>query len=184
MNDIVERLKPDTNQLDARESNERLAAVMAQRPGAARRGRVLLAAGGIAAALCIGATLAINSVEDGGSGSDPAEHHVGESECQPRLRLDNIVYLGVGYLEGRDAKAADVTPVGRGELATCDDEGISPQGSQFSPTHDTVPAFTFAGHPKDLVVGIVFPSGYEVYVAESVPTSERHEILERLASAK
>lgn len=186
MDEIVERLKPVTNQLDARESNERLAAVMAQnpKPRRARRGRMLLAAGG-AAVLCVGATIAINSAinsaEDGRNrAGGERSRAVGEGECQPRLRIDGVVYLSVGYLE--DA-GANTTQVGRGELAACDDEGASPQGPYFPATPETVPVFSFVGQPARDVVGIDFPSGYEIYVAESLPASERQEILKAITSA-
>lgn len=188
MNDIVERLKPDTNQLGAQESHERLAAVMAQSPGPARRGRMLVAAGGAAAVLCVGVAVAINSADGGQQASrdsaDPAERSQpvgGEGECQPRLRIDGVVYLGAGYLEDADTA---VTPAGRGELSACDDEGPSPRGVHFPGTPETAPVFAFGGQSVHLVVGIEFPSGYEVYVAESVPTSQRQEILKNLTTAK
>ena len=147
---------------------------------------MLLAVGVAATALCIGVTVAINPAEDGQAGRDRADgtepsRSVGEEgECQPRIRIDGVVYLGVGYLEDTDAAA---TPAGRGELSACDDEGANPQGAHFPATPETVPVFTFVGQPVDLVVGLEFPSGYEVYVAESVPTSDRQEMLKSLSSS-
>lgn len=188
MNDIVERLKPDPNQLDALESQARLASVMAQTPGPARRGRMLVVAGGTTAVLCAGVAVAIN-IADGGQASrdrdDSAERSLpesGEGECQPRLRIDGMVYLGAGYLEDSDAA---VTLAGRGELSACNDEGGSgPQGAYFPAKPETAPVFTFGDRPADLVVGIEFASGYEVYVAESRSASRREEILKSLMAAK
>jgi hypothetical protein len=183
MDDIVERLKPDANQLDALESHERLAAVMAQSPKPAHRGRMLLAAGGAAAVLAVGLTVAINSPDGGQASGDRAEGSRpvgGEGECQPRLRIDGVVYLGAGYLEDTDVA---VTPAGRAELSDCNDEGPSPRGAYFPATPQTAPVFAFGGQSVDLVVAIEFPSGYEVYIAESVPTSRRDEILRNLTSA-
>ena len=183
MNDIVERLKPGRNQLDALESQERLGSVMAETPRSRPRGRTLLAAGGAAAILCVGVAVAINSSVDDHTGTDSANPAspplpLGEEgECQPRLRVDGVVYLATGYLENADPT---VTPIGRAELSACDDEGPSPKGGYFPEQPETAPAFAFDGQPVGTVVGIEFPTGYEVYVAERVPASQRQEILELL----
>ncbi|CAN5266689.1 MAG: hypothetical protein ACSLEW_02325 [Nocardioides sp.] len=184
MDDIVKRLKPGPHQLDAQESAERLAGVMAHGPRQAQRKRLALAAVGTVVALGIGAGVAFGVAEDDDPdrGDDPGSAgSVVEGECTPLLRLQGTAYVAVGYLENQGPAA---TRVGQAELGACDDEGPNGQGGYFPETPDTVPAYAFSGQPVARVVGIDFPNGYEVYVAEGVPSAEAQDILQALKSVK
>jgi hypothetical protein len=185
MDDIVERLKPGHHQLDAQESAELLAAVMAQDLRPAQRRRLVLAAAGAVMALGVGSVVAFGVAQDDdpdraadGTGSPGS---VIEGECQPRIRLQGTVYVGIGYLENEGSAA---TRVGQAELGACDDEGLDGRGAYFPEKPDTVPAYAFSGQPIARVVGIDFPSGYEVYVAEGMSPADAQDILKTLRSAK
>lgn len=132
MDDIVERLKPGHHQLDAQESAELLAAVMAQDLRPAQRRRLVLAAAGAVMALGVGSVVAFGVAQDDdpdraadGTGSPGS---VIEGECQPRIRLQGTVYVGIGYLENEGSAA---TRVGQAELGACDDEGLDGRGAYF-----------------------------------------------------
>jgi hypothetical protein len=185
LDDIVKRLKPGSRQLDARESTSRLAAVLAQEPRSAHRMPVMVASASLAVVLSTGAALAFRAAQnhdDPGqaTGAEPPGSLL-EGECQPRLRIDGIVYVGVGYLEDRPPTA---TRVGLAELAACDDEGSDGQRAHFPRSPEAAPAYRFQGQPAARVVGLDVPAGYEIYVAEDVPSAEAQDILEALQSSQ
>lgn len=177
MDDIIERLKPDAEQLNAAESRQRLTSILSEPPASRRRGHLVLAAAA-AAVICAGTAVAVGThVLDGTDGA--GQRGVATTECQPLLRIDGVVYAAEDYTQ--DVRA---TPAGQAELSTCQDNRADPDGSSFPDNPETSPVLALADLAVDRVVGIPLGSGFTVYIAEDLTASQRQQILAKLDMAQ
>ena len=177
MDDIIERLKPRSQQVDEAESRERLAAILADPPASRRRAPLLLAAA--AAVICVGTAVAVGAQVLDGPDDSGQQQGVPTTECQPLLRIDGTVYAAASYVEG-----VATTPAGRAEASTCQDNSADPAGSTFPADPATVEVVALGDLPAGRVVGTPLGSGFTVYVDEDLPASERQQVLADLESAK
>ncbi len=175
MDDIIARLKPGAEQLDATESRERLASILSEPSASRGRVRLVLAAVAAATVICAGTALAIGTqfLDDT---DDAGQQGVATAECQPLLRIDGVVYTAEIYAEDVDA-----TPAGQAELSICQDNAADPEGSSFPDHPETSQVFALADLTVDRVVGVPLGSGFTVYIAEDVPPSQRQRILAHVA---
>ena len=98
------------------------------------------------------------------------------ADCQGQIRVDGATFTSYGSAQ------RDATAHGTADQAECDDTGQDPGGGSVFPDNpQQVETWRFDGYPPAEVLGVrVGGSGFEVYVADSLPDHERDRILEEL----
>lgn len=171
MNDVVNQLKPRGEQLTPEESEARLAAIIfSPRPQVRHRRRSALIAA--ASLVAVGVT-AVTVGPQLLAGNDPGQQSVVTGECTPRLRLNGTLYEASTYTEGLPA-----TRIGGAELSACDDNGANPRGTHFPAEPQMVDVWSLEGIDPAQGVGVALSDGFTVYIALSLTSSERQEILD------
>ncbi len=100
------------------------------------------------------------------------------SDCSAQVRVDGIAYTSHGYTD-REASRHSVA-----EAAECHDVGEDAGGSVFPEQPRQVTTWSFRGYPPEEVLGVRFDKdSFAVFVADSVPLSERERIWRELAKS-
>lgn len=128
------------------------------------------AAGGVVVALALAAT---------GCGVNTPSTAISTADCADQMRSGGVVYTAYGITDHPARRYATA------DRADCHDTGTDPRGSVFPDSPDQVATWTFRGYPSDKVLGVRRGgSSFEVFVADSVPPSERDRISQALSDER
>lgn len=98
------------------------------------------------------------------------------NDCESQVRADDIVYTRVIDTD------REATRFATAEVAECDDVGPDPEGSVFPEHPQLVQTWEFAGYSTDDVVGVrAGADTINVFIADSVPLTERDRLIEELS---
>ncbi len=99
------------------------------------------------------------------------------SDCSLSIRTNGITYDEIGFVNG------PAQPVGRAELASCDDVGEDARGAYFPDDPRQVDVWSFEGQAPDLALGVLESDDrYRVFVADGEDAAEVLRSLRRSQS--
>lgn len=171
MNDILEEIRPRAEHITHERSQAMLEEIMSTEVPRRKLPPTKAIAIAAASVVVVGAGATLGASLLSGDNQPTVV-----SDCQPRLRMDGIVFEQRTY-----AEAARSAEVGKAELSNCDDLRKDATGAFFPEDPDRAAAWSLLDLDPTQVIGVRQPDGsFSVYIALKVTPEEIQDILDRL----